>query len=346
MLDVSVIVCAHNPISDYFIRVLDGLHNQTLPFHQWESLIVDNASRVPLASSCDISWHPLARYILESELGEAYARRRGIQNASAELIIFVDNHNVLDEDYLTEFIEIRQKSSLLGTSGSGCIRGDFEGEPRENLRSWLLVREVTVARWNNLAGIHLLCESSEEAIPWGAGLCVRKKIAPAYCQFYDQSSRQIIDHQSEDLLGGDDKEIAFVCCNRGLGVSSFPELKITHLVPKRRVSEDYIVRLPEGTSISNSLLGYKRQHIVPQSPFSIRNLLLILKAILLYRGATASRWCGALSRLKKLLSWIMRLPGTAEHPMSTSRGHYGHYFTDQSFTSRFATPHSHPTATN
>jgi hypothetical protein len=78
--------------------------------------------------------------------------------------------------------------------------------------------------------------------------------------------------------------MAFVCCSRGLGVGIFPELRITHLIPQRRVSEDYIVRFAEGTSISNDLLRYKWQHILPESPFSIKNLLSVLKTILLYRG--------------------------------------------------------------
>jgi glycosyltransferase involved in cell wall biosynthesis len=284
MFDASVIICTHNPRSDYFARVLDGLRNQTLPLHKWELLIVDNASQVPLASSCDISWHPTARHILERELGVAYARRRGIHEASADLIIFVDDDNVLDENYLAEAIKIGQEWPCLGAWGSGCIRGDFEVEPRESLRSWLPVREVTAPRWSNLAGVHLLGESPEEAIPWGAGLCVRKEVAIAYCQFCDQSSLQIISHQGEGLLGGEDTEMAFVCCRRGLGVGIFPELKITHLIPQRRVSEDYIVRFAEGTSISNNLLRYKWQHIIPQSPFSIKTVLSVLKTILLYRG--------------------------------------------------------------
>ena len=135
MLDASVIICTHNPRSDYFARVLDGLRNQTLPLHKWELLIVDNASRLPLASSWDISWHPNARHILESELGLSHARRRGIQEASADLIIFVDDDNVLDETYLAEAIKIKQEWPSLGVWGSGSIRGDFEVELPESLRN-------------------------------------------------------------------------------------------------------------------------------------------------------------------------------------------------------------------
>ena len=106
MLDASVVICTHNPRSDYFARVLDGLRNQTLPLHKWELLIVDNASRLPLVA--DYSWHPLARHILESELGLTPARRRGIREASADVIIFVDDDNVLEENYLREAIKLGQ----------------------------------------------------------------------------------------------------------------------------------------------------------------------------------------------------------------------------------------------
>ena len=170
MLDASVIICAHNPRSDYFARVLDGLRNQTLPLHKWELLIVDNASRLPLASSWDISWHPTARHILESELGVAYARRRGIQEASADLIIFVDDDNVLDEKYLAEAIKIGQEWPSLGAWGSGSIRGDLEVELPESLAKAPVLGSCTRGNGSSLENA-----SCEDVIPWGAGLCVRKE---------------------------------------------------------------------------------------------------------------------------------------------------------------------------
>ncbi|MBV8508401.1 MAG: glycosyltransferase family 2 protein [Alphaproteobacteria bacterium] len=300
MLDASVIVCTHNPRSDYFDRVLDGLRHQTLPLHRWELLIVDNASRLPLASSCDISWHPTARHILESELGLAWARQRGIQEASADLIIFVDDDNVLDETYLAEAIKIKQEWPSLGVWGSGSIRGDLEVELPESLRehrNWLPLREVTAPRWSNLAFY-------EDAMPMGAGLCVRREIAMAYSQFLDQSSIQITDRLGESLVGKGDTEISIVCCNLGLGTGVFPELKLAHLIPRHRVSEEYFVRLAEGTYVSDFLLGYKWRHIIPQSPFSLRTLLSVLKTILLYRGVDRNirlAWVRALAKAKRII---------------------------------------------
>jgi glycosyltransferase involved in cell wall biosynthesis len=306
MLNASVIVCTHNPRPDYFARVLDGLRNQTLPLHKWELLIVDNASRLALASTWDISWHPTARHILENELGLSFARRRAIQEARADLIIFVDDDNVLDETYLAEAVRIGQEWPSLGVWGSGSIRGDFEVEPSESLRPWLPVREATACRWSNLAGSHsgLFGESPDDAIPWGAGLCVRRDVALAYRQFCEQSSIQIIGRQGCSLTTCEDTEISFVCCSHGLGTGIFPELKITHLIPKHRVSEEYFVRFVEGACLSNILLRYKWRHTIPQSPFSIKTLLSVLKTILLYRGVERDirfAWVRALAKAKRII---------------------------------------------
>jgi hypothetical protein len=306
MLDASVIICAHNPRPDYFARVLDGLRNQTLPLHRWELLIVDNASQVPLASSCDISWHPIARHIWESELGLTPARRRGIQEASAELIIFVDDDNVLDETYFKEAIKIGQTWPSLGVWGSGSIRGALEVELPESLRkhrSWLPVREVTAPRWS---------ASCEDDIPWGAlgaGLCVRKEVAIAYSQFCDQSSIQITDRQGASLSCGGDTEISLVCCRQGLGVGIFPELKLTHLIPEHRLSEDYFVRFVEGTCLSHFLLHYKWQNIIPKSSFSAKTLLTVVKTILLYRGIDREMrfaWVRALAKANRIIKMDLR----------------------------------------
>jgi len=281
MLDASVVICAHNPRTDYLGRVLDSLRNQSLSLDKWELLITDNASRVPLASSSDISWHPVARHISERELGLSYARRRGIREASADLIIFVDDDNVLDATYLAEAVKIGQEWQSLGVWASGSILGDLECQLPESLqkhRSWLPLREVAEPGWS---------ASFDDPIPWralGAGLCVRKKVAIAYDQQCETSSIQITGRQGISLLGSEDTEIALVCCSHGLGVGIFPQLKLTHLISQNRLTEDYFVRLVEGTCLSHALLHYKWEHNVPQSPYSMKVLLSALKTHLLYRG--------------------------------------------------------------
>src|SRR5262245_23036611 len=182
MPEVSVIICSHNPKPDYLRRTLDALRAQTLLKDRWELLLIDNASKPPLASSLDMSWHPNARHIAESELGLAPARRRGINEASADLLVFVDDDNLLDPSYLTEALAISRKWSQLGVFGSATILPEFECPPAQNLKRFvhlLAIRQNDRDLWSNVI-------SSPAIMPWGAGLCVRREVARAYCEFTDR----------------------------------------------------------------------------------------------------------------------------------------------------------------
>ena len=94
-MQLSVIICCHNPRSDYLERVLEALQAQTLSTNNWELLVVDNASENPVSASHNISWHPNARHVREENLGLTRARLRGIAESKADLLVFVDDDNVL-----------------------------------------------------------------------------------------------------------------------------------------------------------------------------------------------------------------------------------------------------------
>jgi glycosyltransferase involved in cell wall biosynthesis len=320
MLDASVVICAHNPRPDYFARVLNGLRHQTLQFDRWELLIVDNESQLPLASRWDISWHPAARHLLERRLGLTWARHRGIQEASADLIIFVDDDNVLDETYLAEAIKLKHEWPYLGAWGSGSIRGELEVGLPESLRrhqSWLPLREVEAPRWSNLAS-YRKADAAEDVIPMGGGLCLRKNLAIAYIRLCHQSSIFLTDRQGDALSSAGDVEISWVCCSNGFGIGVFPELKLTHLIPQRRLSEDYFVRFTAEACLSEFLLDYKWRHMVPQSPYGLKTLLSVLKTILFYRGVDRRMrfaWLRALAKAKRIIAVDLRKNnGQISHP--------------------------------
>src|SRR5450631_1561319 len=114
-MEISVIICTHNPRPHYLSRVLAALRSQTLPMEQWELLVIDNASQEPLtADTWDLSWHPRARLIREDELGLAPARMRGMRESLAELLVFVDDDNILDPSYLSEVVRIKHEWAQLG----------------------------------------------------------------------------------------------------------------------------------------------------------------------------------------------------------------------------------------
>lgn len=265
MFDVSVIICTHNPRLKYLERALHALSEQKAPTEFWELIVVDNASREPIANSCDLSWHPHARHVVESELGLASARQRGIAESTGRLLIFVDDDNVLAPSYLQEALRIERDFPFLGTWGSGSIDLEFESKPASHLESllpWLAFRDVKRPVWSNAI-------SCTEATPIGAGLCVRRQIAEAYRNFYRTSSIQISGRKGLSLGGHEDFEICYLACRAGLGMGMFPELKILHLIAPERTTDEHLIRLVEGVTLSKLLLAYKWEGALPKSPFSI-----------------------------------------------------------------------------
>ena len=136
MSAVSVIICSHNPREDYLRRVLDALKAQTLPAKDWELLLIDNASKEPLAKRVDLSWHPNARHIREDKVGLTHARLRGIAESKLDLLVFVDDDNVLRADYLQAALKINAAWPQLGAWGGSCVP-EFETEPSAEMRPWL-----------------------------------------------------------------------------------------------------------------------------------------------------------------------------------------------------------------
>jgi glycosyltransferase involved in cell wall biosynthesis len=254
---ISVVTCSHNPRRDYLEKVLDGLRAQTLDPSRWEYIVVDNASSPPIAGSIDLSWHPNARVVEEPELGLTWARIRGISEAAGNLLVFVDDDNVLDADFLDLALRIADEWPHLG-AWSGQTRGGFESEPPEwTKRYWgnLVIRPVESDVWSNLP-------HSAETMPCGAGLCVRSEVAAHYRDLHVGHKRDfILDRTGASLVSAGDNDLAACACDLSLGVGLFSSLELTHLIPPSRLSEDYLVRLAEGTAFSGVIFRSFRSNV-------------------------------------------------------------------------------------
>jgi glycosyltransferase involved in cell wall biosynthesis len=280
VIELSVIICTHNPRWDYLRRALDALRDQSLPTDRWELLLVDNGSDVPVGEQSDLSWHQNGRHTPEPELGLASARTRGIREARANLLVFVDDDNVLDRNYLSEAVRISSEWPMLGVWGSDAISPEFERPPPNHVKELLphlSLRESDRISWSNVP-------TCFDALPWGAGLCLRRAVATAYLRLYEQSSVRLTDRCGKSLMSSGDTEICFVACNVGFGMGVFPQLRLTHLIPKERIEDRYFVELIESKRISDILLNFKWRGHVPEKIISLRKALSIVKAATFTRG--------------------------------------------------------------
>ena len=251
---ISVIVCAHNPRSDYLRRVLEALRIQSLRKDEWEVLLVDNASSEPLSAAWDLAWHPAARHIREDELGLTAARLRGIRESRGALLVFVDDDNVLDADYLETARDIASSVPQIGAFGAST-RGEFDVPPPE----WI------VPHLDGLA----ICELAQDhlsyapgwslATPYGAGLCVRRAVADDYAEKASTTPlRKILGRTGARLGAGEDSDLAWCAIDIGMGTGRFCSLRLTHLIPGERLTEAHVIRLQAGFAASEEIAAVLR----------------------------------------------------------------------------------------
>jgi glycosyltransferase involved in cell wall biosynthesis len=250
---LSVIICTHNPRWDYMQRCISALRDQRLPYNRWELVVVDNRSDAPLADRFILSWHPRAHLVREETLGLTVARLRGIRESTGDLLVFVDDDNVLDVDFLEIAIRTLEERPFLG-SWSGQCRPMFEAPPPEwTHRYWgnLVIREFDKDVWSNLPRL-------PQSMPCGAGLCVRRVVALHYLDLHESGKRLFqFDRNGKSLLSGGDNDLAACACDIGLGVGLIASLKLTHLISPERLTEDYLARLAEGIHYSSTFLDWE-----------------------------------------------------------------------------------------
>ncbi len=263
---LSVIICSRNPRRDYFQQCIRALRDQRLPHNCWELVVVDNRSDTPLAYRMDLAWHPSTRMVREETLGLTPARLRGIRESRGDLLVFVDDDNVLDADFLETAKRIMEERPFLG-SWSGQCRPAFEEPPPEwTRRYWgnLVIREFDKDVWSNLPRL-------AQSMPCGAGLCVRREVALHYLDLHDSGKRSFqFDRNGKSLLSGGDNDLAACACDIGLGVGLIAALKLTHLISPERLTEDYLVRLSEGIFFSAVVLDHFRSSIDELASYRVR----------------------------------------------------------------------------
>jgi hypothetical protein len=66
--------------------------------------------------------------------------------------------------------------------------------------------------------------------------------------------RRSLGRTGTQLIGSEDSDLAFTACDLGLGNGIFCRLKLTHIIPRQRLQERYLLRLVESLTFSNTLL--------------------------------------------------------------------------------------------
>lgn len=121
---VSVVICTYN--RDKFIgEALNCLAKQSLPPDQYEIIVVDNKStdNTTAIAKSFIAAHPQlnARYVLEPNKGLSFARNRGIEEAKAAIITYIDDDAEVIPGFLQSIVNFMQADKTVAGIGGKVI---------------------------------------------------------------------------------------------------------------------------------------------------------------------------------------------------------------------------------
>ena len=229
----TVALCTHNH-ADRLLRTLSDLPRLKLPKAEWELLVIDNASsdstRELLA---DIPWPDgwKVRVLREAKLGLSHARNRAIAEARGEYIIFLDDDETADPDWLCAYERLIEAQAP--DAFGGRIEVLFEGERPAWLRDALL---GFLGQLNRHAAIAQLTGPGESF--HGGNFGFRRELVGQVGGFDADLGRK-----GQDNTGGEEVDFYRRLLNAGYKVWWTPEAVIHHRIQAVKLDRRYFIDL-------------------------------------------------------------------------------------------------------
>lgn len=148
---------------------------------------------------------------------------------------------------------------FLGVIGGNNV-AEFEQAPPPWAAQYLQMLAV-----GNLGDQPLyICSPDKTYVPPGAGMALRKLVVEYYLQeIASDPVRQGLDPVGEKLSRSGDVDMALCAWELKLAKGYFPELRLTHIIPAKRLQVRYLADLFENTAYCDTLLLLIRGLIQP-----------------------------------------------------------------------------------
>ncbi|MCO5287706.1 MAG: glycosyltransferase family 2 protein [Chitinophagaceae bacterium] len=249
-MDVSVIICCHNSAA-LLPETLRHLSLQKVNKNlNWEIIIVNNNSNdettiVACTIMKELGLSEKLIIVDEPQPGQIHARRKGVMAAKGEYLIFCDDDNWLYEDYVQTSFRL-----LNETPDAGAIGGRTFAAATVELPEWWedYAAGYAVGKQNTEPG-----DVSDRKYIWGAGMITRKSIIEKVWSVdypFFLSGRK-----GTQLSSGDDSEICIRLLLMGFKLYYNEDLKLTHFMEAKRLTDNYRDKLFASFEESSKLLS-------------------------------------------------------------------------------------------
>ena len=238
MLELSVVICTYN--RDRFLPdVLKSLKKQSAQADVFEIVIINNNSNdkteeISLAFQKNNPQLNVT-YFIESNPGLSFARNRGIKEAKADLISFIDDDGIAREDYVTNLIESFKKHSEYGAIGGKVIPIYEEGEEPAWMNKYIQGVVSKVDYGDKIIDFN-------KKYPAGCNMAFRKKLFSEFGGF-----------NTDLVYRGDDKFVFANLREHGVKVIYDPNVFVNHFIDSYRTESKFINKISKSIGASERL---------------------------------------------------------------------------------------------
>jgi len=241
----------------------------------WEVVVVDNNSADRTKELFDEFAAARQgfdfRLVTESRQGLSNARNRGIAAATGDIFIFIDDDQEVNEGFLKAYYDFFASNPKIVATG-GMILPRYDFEPPEWLSRFT---ERPIAGTLDMGSKVRMF--SKGRCPGGGNMALRRSITEQVGVFDPMLGRT-----ASMLLAGEEKDLFDRIVRAGHRLYYVPEAVVYHIVPKERMTRQYLERVSLMNGVSErirtrgiSLMTYLRRLVMEDAKWAATLLIAL-----------------------------------------------------------------------
>ena len=271
---VSVIVCTYNR-AKYLEKCLESLHQQT--YKNYEIIIVKGPSTDETFKV--LEKFPNLKIIHQEQLnGLSNARNLGIKVAKGDIIGFIDDDAIADQDWIEKIMNTFETIEPQPV----CIGGKIDPIWEMARPEWLEDKLLTNFSVLDISKTPIFLK---EKYLFGTNIAFEKNVLKSLGGFSENLGRK-----GDILLSGEDDMIQDILHNLGYHCFYHPEILVRHHILKERLTKKWLLKRCYWGGISEAFIDYLSNSSCPKKNTIIRlnkrmlcivnkNIFLIFRSI-------------------------------------------------------------------
>lgn len=245
MIRISLAIPTHNRAEE-LIRALESVVRQDLPAGEWECVVVSNNSTDDTeARFADFAArHPACnlRLVHETGPGVSYARNRGLREARAPWVAFIDDDERINPGFLRAYVALFESHPEAVVAGGRILAEYPSGRP-----AWMShYVEMPIA--NPMDFGDKVRAFPVGRVPGGGNMAFRREALAPYGGF-DPSLGRV----NGELIGGEENDLFERLLQGGETIWYVPGAVMWHIIPPHKLTLDYFRRLSYNVGVSQRL---------------------------------------------------------------------------------------------